>query len=208
VSPATSSTAEASAPIYRRAVVYCLVPVDLADRHYHHLRDWFEDDSQITVAVERRAGRDRRQGDLGAPNGSERRSGADRRGERSRESTAAIEGLDLPWSVQRHAEQLRLVLSPVPVHPEGWDREAQEYITRARAGEVEMLEELYLHHYDRVRHQVERSVGERHSGAATEEVFQVALDRVMDPVTQTPTGFSRWLSALATDMTRGNWHVR
>jgi len=195
-------------PNYRRAVVHCLIPAELGDRLYRPLRDWFEGDSQITVSVDRRAGADRRRGAGAAPDGAERRSGESRRdAERYRESTGAIEGLDLPWAARRHAGDLKLILSPVPVHPAGWDAEAREIVARARAGERAALDVLWLHHYDRVRHQVERAVGERRAGASTDEVFRVAFDRLLEPGTTVPTGFSKWLAAVATEVTRGQWHA-
>lgn len=195
-------------PIYRRAVVHCLIPVELADRLYRPLRDWFEGDAQITVSVERRAGADRRQAPGAAPAAGERRSGGDRRdAERYHESTAALEGLDLPWAARRHAGDLKLVLSPVPVHPAGWDAEARDLVARARAGERGALDVLWLHHYDRVRHHVERAVGERRASASTDEVFRVAFDRLMTDGTEVPAGFTQWLASVATEVTRGRWHV-
>lgn len=191
--------------IHRRAVVYLLVPADLSDRLYHQLRDWFADDEQIMVAVERRCG-DRRQGDVGGPDGRERRT-ADRRSVAA-ESTAATEGLELPRAARRHAHRLRLVLSPVPVHPDGWDREAREFLTRARCGEAAALDELRLHHYPQVRSAVERAVGGRRAAGATDEVFDVAFDRLMAPSAQSPAGFTQWLGAVTSEVTRGRWHVR
>lgn len=200
----TASTAVRK--LHRRAVVHLLVPADLPDRVYHQLRDWFADDAQIMVAVERRAGGDRRQGDVGGPAGFERRAG-DRRAIPT-ESTAATECLELPRSARRHAGRLRLVLSPVPVHPDGWDREAREFVARARAGEASALDELRLHHYPQVRSAVERAVGGRRAAGATDEVFRVAFDRLMAPSAQSPAGFTQWLGAVTTEVTRGQWHVR
>lgn len=203
----TATDRPAEAPIYRRAVVHCLIPTELADRLYRPLRDWFAEDTQITVSVERRAGTDRRQASAGAPDGVERRSGEDRRAvERYHVSNAALEGLDLPWSARRHADQLQLILSPVPVHPAGWDAEARELVARARAGERGALDVLWLHHYDRVRHQVERAVGERRAAASTDEVFRVAFERLMADGAA-PAGFTKWLASVATEVTRGNWHA-
>ncbi len=199
-------TASNGAVIYRRAVVHLVVPSHLADKHYHGLREWFADDLEIAVVVEQRAGSDRRRGGDG-PVDRERRSGADRREARN-ESTAEQEGLDLPWSARRHAHELRLILSPVPVHPSGWDQEAEDCIGRARSGEQNALDALYLHHYDRIRHQVEYAVGERHAAAMTEEVFRLAFERLLDPATDTGGHFGHWLGRLATEMTRGKWHVR
>ncbi len=204
----TTTDSPATAPIYRRAVVHCLIPADLGDRFYRPLRDWFDGDSQITVSVERRAGADRRQAGGTMPVGEERRTGEDRRdAQRYRESTAALEGLDLPWAARRHATDLRLVLSPVPVHPAGWDAEARDLVARARAGERGALDVLWLHHYDRVRHHVERAVGERRAGASTDEVFRVAFDRLLTEGTDVPDGFTQWLASVATEVTRGQWHV-
>jgi hypothetical protein len=185
--------------------VHLVVPADLPDRVYHQLRDWFADDPQVMVAVERRAGTDRRRAITEWTEGIERRV-AERRAVLP-ESTAAMEGLELPWAAQRHADRLRLVLSPVPVHPEGWDDEARGFVARARAGETSALDELRLHHYPQVRSAVERAVGRRRAAATTDEVFSVAFDRLLGPSTQPPSGFTQWLGAVTTDVTRGRWHV-
>jgi len=191
---------------HRRAVVHLLVPADLSDRLYHQLRDWFADDPQVMVAVERRRGDDRRRGDLGGPDGFERRS-RDRR-HLIAESTAAIEGLELPWLARRHAPRLRLVLSPVPVHPDGWDRSARDFVARARAGEPAALDELRLHHYARVRTAVERAVGGRRAADTTDEVFRVAFDRLMMPSAQSPAGFTQWLGAVTAEVTHHHGRTR
>lgn len=205
--PQATTAIDGKTVIYRRAVVHLVVPTHLPPSLYRTLRDWFDADQDITVVVERRAGADRRQGEGGSHRGRERRSGTERRASRN-ESTAALERLDLPWSARRHAHELKLILSPVPVHAAGMDREGEDCIERALAGEQSALDELYLHHYDRIRHQVEHAVGDRHAAGMTEDIFRVAFERLLDPDTDTGGHFGDWLSRLAAEMCRGHWHVR
>ena len=43
-------------------MIYCVVPEPLADELYPKLADYYEDDSNVTVIVDRRDGPDRRSG--------------------------------------------------------------------------------------------------------------------------------------------------
>ena len=46
-------------------MIYCVVPVELADELYDKLVEHYRDDPNVEVIVERRRGPDRRQGDPG-----------------------------------------------------------------------------------------------------------------------------------------------
>jgi hypothetical protein len=58
-------------------VIYCVVPQALADELYDKLVDYYKDDPNVKVIVDRRAGTDRRRG-TEAPEG-EKREVRDRR---------------------------------------------------------------------------------------------------------------------------------
>jgi hypothetical protein len=52
-------------------VIYCVVPQALADELYDKLVDYYKDDPNVKVIVDRRAGNDRRAG-MEAPEGEQR----------------------------------------------------------------------------------------------------------------------------------------
>lgn len=58
-------------------MIYCVVPQALADDLYEKLVDYYKDDSNVKVIIDRRAGNDRRSG-TDAPEG-EKREVRDRR---------------------------------------------------------------------------------------------------------------------------------
>ena len=58
-------------------MIYCVVPEELAPELYDKLADYYKDDPNVTVIVDRRAGPDRRRGK--APPEGERREIRDRR---------------------------------------------------------------------------------------------------------------------------------
>jgi hypothetical protein len=68
-------------------VIYCVVPQALADELYDKLADYYKDDPNVQVIVDRRDGPDRRQG--GDPGG--KRTVRDRRRPRATGSFPKIE---------------------------------------------------------------------------------------------------------------------
>jgi hypothetical protein len=58
-------------------MIYCVIPPELADELYDKMVEYYKDNPNVTVIVDRRAGADRRQG-REAPEG-EQRSTRDRR---------------------------------------------------------------------------------------------------------------------------------
>ena len=58
-------------------MIYCVVPRALADELYGPLADYYRDEPNVEVIVDRREGPDRRSGEDGPP--SERRETRDRR---------------------------------------------------------------------------------------------------------------------------------
>jgi hypothetical protein len=56
-----------------RTVIYCVIPPELADELYDKLVDYYKDNPNVTVIVDRRAGPDRRQG-REAPEGEQRQT--------------------------------------------------------------------------------------------------------------------------------------
>jgi hypothetical protein len=59
-------------------VIYCVIPLDLQDELYERLVDYYKDNPNVEVIVDRRTGPDRRQG-TPSPEMKERRQTRDRR---------------------------------------------------------------------------------------------------------------------------------
>jgi hypothetical protein len=47
-------------------VIYCVIPPELADELYDKMVDYYKDNPNVTVIIDRRAGPDRRQGETSA----------------------------------------------------------------------------------------------------------------------------------------------
>jgi len=58
-------------------VIYCVIPPELADELYDRMVEYYKDDPNVTVIIDRRSGPDRRQGK--APPGADQRQTRDRR---------------------------------------------------------------------------------------------------------------------------------
>jgi hypothetical protein len=65
-------------PRIRRKMIYCVIPRELADELYDKMVEYYKDNPNVTVIVDRREGKDRR---AGQPAGEfqERRQTRDRR---------------------------------------------------------------------------------------------------------------------------------
>lgn len=60
-------------------MIYCVIPRELADELYDKMVDYYKDNPNVTVIVDRREGSDRRSGEDAAPEVKERREIRDRR---------------------------------------------------------------------------------------------------------------------------------
>ncbi len=60
-------------------MIYCVIPRELADELYDRMVDYYKDNPNVTVIVDRREGADRRAGPEPAPEVKERRKLRDRR---------------------------------------------------------------------------------------------------------------------------------
>jgi hypothetical protein len=70
-------------------MIYCVVPQALADELYDRLVDYYKDDPNVQVIIDRREGPDRRQGQP-SPEGQAMRETRDRRRARPRGSFPPI----------------------------------------------------------------------------------------------------------------------
>ena len=60
-------------------MIYCVIPRELADELYDKMVDYYKDNPNVTVIVDRREGKDRRSGTEVPPQVKERRTIRDRR---------------------------------------------------------------------------------------------------------------------------------
>jgi hypothetical protein len=76
-----SNVSSASArPSYNQSVIYCVIPPELADELYDKMVEYYKDNPNVTVIIDRRKGPDRRNRRGGADDGArEQRTIRDRR---------------------------------------------------------------------------------------------------------------------------------
>jgi hypothetical protein len=60
-------------PTIRQAMIYCVIPRELADELYDKMVDYYKDNPNVTVIVDRREGADRRSGEDPAEHKDRRR---------------------------------------------------------------------------------------------------------------------------------------
>ena len=72
-------------------MIYCVIPEEFADELYEKMKDYYKDDPDVEVIVDRRKGRDRRR-ETGATGPDERREIRDRRQRRPPGSFPPLHG--------------------------------------------------------------------------------------------------------------------
>lgn len=174
---ADSMSAAALQPdaVFRRDVTFVVLPQDLARLH-GSLTTWFAEMPEVEVLVERRAAErsDRRRLRLGAPGGQERRQG-DRRVTPWLRASATELGLELPWTLTKHADRIGCVRRSVPVRREDAALEADALFARAKAGDGEAREELRMRFHPWVHAMVAPVVGRRRALEVTDAIFDEAF---------------------------------
>ena len=77
MSPTSPASSAARTPPYNQSVIYCVIPPELEDELFDKMVEYYKDNPNVTVIVDRREGSDRRHGkDAG---GSFKRTIRDRR---------------------------------------------------------------------------------------------------------------------------------
>ena len=66
-------------PTIRHTMIYCVIPRELADELYDKMVEYYSDNPNVTVIVDRREGRDRRKGSEARLEDKEKRTIRDRR---------------------------------------------------------------------------------------------------------------------------------
>jgi len=77
LSPTSLASSATRTPPYNQSVIYCVIPPELKDELFDKMVEYYKDNPNVTVIIDRREGKDRRQGKA-APEG-EKRETRDRR---------------------------------------------------------------------------------------------------------------------------------
>ena len=64
---------------YNQSVIYCVIPPELADELFDKMVDYYKDNPNVTVIIDRRTGPDRRAGKNPSDSAKEQRKTRDRR---------------------------------------------------------------------------------------------------------------------------------
>lgn len=184
VSPPSLSLAAA-----RRPVVFCLVPAPLVHL-YLPLCEWFAFFPGVEVAMERRSGADRRQVVGLPPGGGLERRLAERRVPVDADAVAddAAFELELPRVAQRYSGRLRVVRRAVPADARTARADDAADVARLAAGDMGVLDDLWLRHHAQLRAEVMRPAGAGpRAHRLTEQVFMRAVGGLIAaPDTEVP----------------------
>jgi RNA polymerase sigma-70 factor (ECF subfamily) len=174
------------APAPRRAVVYCIVPEDLADKLHEPLRAHFADGKHVEVVVEqrwrdRRGENDRRMHAVSSPAGGDRRRVRAVEGRRIADRRATAVTVDppgeLPRKARSHADRLVFIERLEPSSEQIEDRDTARLVARIQAGEADLFAGLYLRYFDRVYSYLRMALRDAHEAEdATQQVFIQALE--------------------------------
>jgi RNA polymerase sigma-70 factor (ECF subfamily) len=192
-----------------RAVVYCVVPGELAGRLFEPLREHFRGDRSIEVVVERRDGerrhrRERRE----APPQARGRGQADRRAVRSTTgrriterralATATAEHPALPRGLRRYEKRLVFVERLEPTSEQRLDADSKRLVIRYQSGDESVFGELYLRYFNAVYSYARVALDDYHEAEdLTQQVFIRVLSALGDYEARPGVPFRAWLFAIA-----------
>jgi RNA polymerase sigma-70 factor (ECF subfamily) len=169
-----------------RAVIYCVVPRELAPTLHDPLYRHFRGELDVEVVVERRA-RDRRtpaerrRASLAEPP-IERRRIRSERGRRVADRRAlhvSVEAPELPRKLRSFASQLLFTERLVPTTQELEDRDTAQLIARIQAGEMDLFTELYMRYFDRVYRYLAIALRDQHEA---EDLAQTVFVKVFSAI--------------------------
>jgi RNA polymerase sigma-70 factor (ECF subfamily) len=182
-----------------RAVVYCLLPRDLAPKLHEPLRRCYRDDPSVSVVVERRRderrnGERRRTAQADPP--AERRkihNVAGRRVAERRSTVVEIAARKLPRQARAHADRLVFVERLEPSTEEREDADSARLVTRFQAGDRDVFADLYRRYFDRVYAYLRVVFGSQHDAEdAAQHVFVKAFE-ALERYEQRQRSFGGWL---------------
>jgi RNA polymerase sigma-70 factor (ECF subfamily) len=169
-----------------RAITYCIVPEDLAEKLHEPLRRHFADDRAIEVVVEqrwraRRRPRDRRAKIEAPPAGEERRRIRAPTGRRVADRRSAVlpapVPLDLPRKALPFADHLLFVERLEPSGQDAEDRDTARLVTRIQGGADDQFGDLYRRYFDRIYAYLRIALSDDQLAEdATQQVFVKVLE--------------------------------
>jgi RNA polymerase sigma-70 factor (ECF subfamily) len=193
-----------SSQAQRRAVVYCIVPSDLAVVVHEPLRRHFAADATIEVVVEqrwrdrRRAG-DRRQTDSAVE--KERRQVRAGDGRRVADRRAAVVPAnvlaELPRKLRPYVDRLVFVERLEPSSEQLEDRDTARLVARFQAGDSDIFSLLYIRYFDRVYSYLRMVVRDPHDAEDLAQQTFTSVLCALDRYERRRQPFRAWLFRIA-----------
>lgn len=186
-----------------RAVLYCIVPPDLAGELHDPLREHFAADPRVEVIVEQRWRDRRRTADRrtqAAPMSEELRrvrAPAGRRADERRAPTIDVEPPQLPRRVRPYADRLVFVERIEPSTQQLEDADTARLVAWIQSGETEAFADLYLRYFDRVYAYLRVALSDPHAAEdVTQHVFANVLEALPRYERRGDVPFRGWLFRL------------
>jgi RNA polymerase sigma-70 factor (ECF subfamily) len=188
----------------RRAVIYCIVPTDLADRAHDVLREHFLDEPGVEVVVEMRSDERRareRRSAASADYDEDRRQIRGTAGRRVAERRAQLSEVEMPTLPRRaraYADRLRFVRRMEPTTQRAHDIENARLVTRFQAGEKTVFSEIYMRNFDAVYGYARMALRDHHEAEdVTQQVFVSVMAALPRYELRGSTPFRAWLFRIA-----------
>lgn len=189
----------------KRALVYCIVPAELAARLHEPLRRHFASDAAVEVVVESRS-RDRRRASRRADATGEPASGDERRrvrnaegrrvGER-RSALVPVPAPPLPRLMRRYGDRLLFLERLEPSSLKLEDEDSARLVIRFQGGDREVFADLYRRYFDRVYGYQRVAIRDPHEAEdATQQIFMEVLEG-LDRYERRSQPFRAWLFTVA-----------
>lgn len=187
------------------AVIYCVVPRELAGKVHESLRAHFQTRPDVEVVVERRAV-DRRassarraRGATSPPDERRRIRGNDGRRMAERRAIGVPRfPLGLPRRLERFADQLAFVELARPSDRQQEDNDTHRLIARFQAGERETFVDIYVRYFDRVFGFLRLTLRDGHTAEdVAQEVFTRAFEHLPRFEIDAARPFRHWLFRIA-----------
>jgi RNA polymerase sigma-70 factor (ECF subfamily) len=156
-----------------RAVVYCVIPGELAPKLHEPLRRHFAGDGTVRVVVERRAGERRRP--AGARN-SEPPDAERRIGER-RALAVPVAVPVLPRRARPYVSRLLFSQLMEPSDRDAEDLDTARLVARVQDGQRDLFAVLYMRYFDRVYSYLRMVIGDVHEA---EDLTQTVFVKIME----------------------------